>query len=157
MRCRHVPLFLQTFFSLLTLPLDFASAKPVFDPIQPPSFPLAVRNPYLSTWIPGGLVENLPSSSPQFWAGNDLTWGIIARVDGTTYNLFGITEKVRGTSNAPVVSASYTSTHSTFTLAAGTATFKLDFFTPVSPSNYIRQSLPFSKETPNPSQKFRRS
>lgn len=91
-------------------------------------------------------MAELPSSSPQFWAGNNLTWGIIARVDGTTYDLFGITSKISGTSEASVVSASFTSTHSIFTLTAGSATFKLDFFSPVSPSNYLRQSLPFSKK-----------
>lgn len=145
MRCCHVSSLLQNSFSLLTILFGLASSSPIFDPIQPPSFPLAVRNPYLSTWIPGALVANLPSSSPQFWAGNDLTWGIVARVDGISYNLFGITEEIRGTSKASVVSASYTSTHSIFTLTAGSAKFELDFFTPVSPSNYVRQSLPFSK------------
>lgn len=40
--------------------------------------------------------------------------------------------------------ASYTSTHSTFTVTAGGRTFTLDFFSPVSPKNYLRQSLPFS-------------
>lgn len=40
--------------------------------------------------------------------------------------------------------ASYTSTHSTFVVTAGSRQFTLDFFSPVSPKNYIRQSLPFS-------------
>lgn len=40
--------------------------------------------------------------------------------------------------------ASYTSTHSTFTLQAGSRLLTLDFFSPVSPKNYLRQSLPFS-------------
>jgi hypothetical protein len=114
-------------------------------PIQPPSYPLAVRNPYLSTWIPGRDVAQLPSSSPQFWAGQDLTWAIMARVDGVTYNVFGVPKGVKGTKSAVVLGASYTSTHSIFTLNAGSAHLKLDFFSPVSPSNYLRQSLPFSE------------
>lgn len=89
-------------------------------------------------------MTDLPAQSPQFWNGNDLTWGIIARVDSTTYTLFGIAEEILGTTKASVLSASYTSTHSIFVLSAGTATFQLDFFSPVSPSNYLRQSLPFS-------------
>ena len=40
--------------------------------------------------------------------------------------------------------AEYTSTHSTFTVAAGAATFILDFLSPVSSQNYKRQSAPFS-------------
>ncbi|KAK3109586.1 hypothetical protein LTR53_016997, partial [Teratosphaeriaceae sp. CCFEE 6253] len=40
--------------------------------------------------------------------------------------------------------AAYTSTHTTFTVTAGTATFLLDFLSPVSPGNLVRQSAPFS-------------
>lgn len=113
-------------------------------PIQPPSYPLAVRNPYLSTWMPGTLVRDLPSATPQFWAGQNLTWSIIARVDQKTYNLFGVPDPGAGTGSAEVQCAEYTSTYSAFTLNAGSAKIKLNFFSPVSPSNYLRQSLPFS-------------
>lgn len=43
-----------------------------------------------------------------------------------------------------MISAEYTSTHSIFTLRARRSIFTLDFFSPVSPKNYLRQSLPFS-------------
>ncbi|KAH6679358.1 hypothetical protein B0J14DRAFT_296214 [Halenospora varia] len=115
-----------------------------YRPIQPPSYPLAVRNPYLSAWMPGPFVANLPSNSPQFWAGQNLTWSVIARVDNTTFNLFGVPDAADGTKSAVVQSAEYTSTHSIFILKAGDAKLTLDFFSPVSPSNYLRQSLPFS-------------
>ena len=115
-----------------------------YSPIQPPSYPLAVRNPYLSTWMPGKSVAHLPSSSPQFWAGQSLTWGIMVRVDGVTYNVMGIPNGVKNTRSAVVKGASYSSTHTIFTLTAGNADLKLDFFSPVSSSNYLRQSLPFS-------------
>lgn len=128
-------------------------SKVSYWPIQPPSYPLAVRNPYLSTWIPGQDVAQLPSSSPQFWAGQSLTWGIMVRVDGVTYNVFGIPKGVKGTKSAVVGGAGYTSTHSTFTMTAGPAHIKLDFFSPVSPSNYLRQSLPFSYLTVTASSK----
>ena len=117
-----------------------------FDPVQPPSYPLAVRNPYLSTWIPGNLVPNLPSSSPQFWNGVDLTWSVIGRVDGVAYSLLGVTNSISNVQAAEVLSAKYTSTHSTFSLKAGPVTFTLDFLSPVAPWNYVRQSLPFSKK-----------
>lgn len=116
-----------------------------FHPIQPPSFPLAVRNPYLSTWIPSRLVGDLPSSTPQFWAGQDLNWGVLARVDGVAYNLMGAPQPSNGTVSGTVLRAEFTATHSLFSLKAGAALFTLDFFSPVSPSNYLRQSLPFSK------------
>lgn len=119
-----------------------------FHPIQPPSFPLAVRNPYLSTWIPSRLVGDLPSSTPQFWAGQDLTWGVLARVDGVAYNLMAAPQPGNGTVSATVLRAEFTATHTLFSLEAGAAVFTLDFFSPVSPSNYLRQSLPFSKFNP---------
>jgi hypothetical protein len=122
-----------------------ADADVIYDPAVPPSYPLAVRNPYLSTWMPGSFVENLPSSQPQFWAGQSLTWGIMARVDGVAYNLFGIPDPEDDTKQATVKSAQYTATHSIFVLQVGQAEIKLDFLSPVSPSNYLRQSLPFSK------------
>ncbi|KAJ5108304.1 hypothetical protein N7456_004979 [Penicillium angulare] len=115
-----------------------------YTPLKPPSYPLAVRSPYLSAWIPGNVVESLPSNNAQFWAGNTLVWSVIARVDDTTYNLFGVASPNDGTKSGTVTVATYTSTHSTFTVTAGSRSFTLDFFSPVSPKNYLRQSLPFS-------------
>ncbi|KAJ5676037.1 hypothetical protein N7462_008934 [Penicillium macrosclerotiorum] len=115
-----------------------------YSPLNPPSYPLAVRSPYLSAWIPGSAVASLHSNNAQFWAGNKLIWSVIARVDGVAYNLFGVASPPSGTQSATVTGASYTSTHSTFTVTAGSREFTLDFFSPVSPKNYLRQSLPFS-------------
>ncbi|KAJ5115332.1 hypothetical protein NUU61_001091 [Penicillium alfredii] len=121
-----------------------SSEATTYSPVKPPSYPLAVRSPYLSAWIPGNHIASLPTSNSQFWAGNDLTWSVIARVDGVAYNLFGVAKAPDGTKSASVTGATYTSTHSTFTLEAGSRKFTLDFFSPVSPKNYVRQSLPFS-------------
>jgi len=86
----------------------------------------------------------LPSKNAQFWAGNNLVWSVIARVDGSAYNLFGVASPNDNTEAGTVTAATYTSTHSTFTVRAGSREFTLDFFSPVSPKNYVRQSLPFS-------------
>lgn len=94
--------------------------------------------------MPGNEVSNLPTSTPQFWTGANLTWSVLARVDGAAYTLFGVSTSVPGSEAASVNSAQYTSTHSIFKLKAGNTTFELDFFSPVSPKNYLRQSLPFS-------------
>ncbi|CAI7651300.1 unnamed protein product [Penicillium glandicola] len=128
---------------LLISLLSFSEAIS-YSPIQPPSYPLAVRSPYLSAWIPGNSVASLASNRAQFWAGNDLIWSVTARVDGVAYNLFGVHLPLSGTKSGTVTEASYTSTHSIFTVEAGSRTFTLDFFSPVSPKNYLRQSLPFS-------------
>ncbi|KAK5171286.1 uncharacterized protein LTR77_004430 [Saxophila tyrrhenica] len=118
--------------------------QPSFAPILPPSYPLAVKNPYLSAWLPGNQTADLPSAVPQFWTGQELTWSVIARVDGQAYSLFGVPEPVSGIKSASFKSAEYTSTHTTFTLEAGAAIFTLDFFSPVSLNDYVRQSMPFS-------------
>ncbi|PWY86923.1 DUF1793-domain-containing protein [Aspergillus heteromorphus CBS 117.55] len=115
-----------------------------FTPLLPPAYPLAVRNPYLSTWLPGNLAPNLPSGSSQFWYGNNLTWSVIVRVDGQAYSLFGVSDRLEGIEAATVTGGSFTSTHSTFMLTAGSENFTLEFFSPVSPTNLLRQSLPFS-------------
>ncbi|RDW74656.1 putative glutaminase [Aspergillus mulundensis] len=73
----------------------------------------------------------------------------MARVDNQTYSLMGITNPGDKIRPAVVRTAEYTATHSVFKLAAGPVDFTLDFFSPISPSNYLRQSLPFSYLTVN--------
>lgn len=65
-------------------------------------------------------------------------------MDGQAYNLFGVPDAINGTQAAEVTDAKFTSTHSIFTLNAGSKTITLDFLSPVSPKNYLRQSLPFA-------------
>lgn len=113
------------------------------------SYPLAVRNPYLSAWLPGDVAGDAPTAEPQFWQGQTLYWPIFARVDGVTYYLFS---EVNGVDNAVAATQTgirFTATHTIITLTAGEATVTVDFFSPVSPSNYIRQSLPYSYLTVN--------
>ncbi|GFF24109.1 uncharacterized protein C16H5.12c [Aspergillus lentulus] len=94
--------------------------------------------------MPSDRVQTLPFAEPQFWTGQDLGWSIMVRVDGQTYSLMGVKEPGEGVQPAVVHTAEYTATHSVFTASAGTVMVTLDFFSPVSPSNYLRQSLPFS-------------
>lgn len=134
--------------SLLTMALSLVSPRErtlvKHEPALPPSYPLAVRNPYLSAWMPSNQVQTLPYAEPQFWAGQSLTWSVMARVDGRTYSLMSVKSPGDRIRPAVVRSAEYTASHSVFTLAADSVVFTLDFFSPVSPSNYLRQSLPFS-------------
>lgn len=101
-------------------------------------------NSNLAAWLPGNQAADLPSATPQFWTGQNLTWAVLARVDDITYNLFGVPSAPSNTVSASLLYATYTATHTTFILAAGAATFRLDFLSPVSPNDYVRQSLPFS-------------
>ncbi|KAF2087364.1 glutaminase [Saccharata proteae CBS 121410] len=119
-----------------------------FSPIKPPSYPLAVRNPYLSAWLDGTEVQNLPEAQAMFWRGQKLGWSVMAKVDDANYNIFGVADALDGSKNAQFVSAEYTSTRTTFVLAAGNAKITLDFLSPVWPGadddSLVKQSFPFS-------------
>ena len=73
-----------------------------------------------------------------------MTWAVMARVDGQAYSLFGVPTAVDGAQAGELVSAEYTSTHTTFVVSAGSVDFALDYFSPVAPHNYTRQSMPYS-------------
>lgn len=68
----------------------------------------------------------------------------MARVDGKTYSLFGVPRPGDNIKPSTLTSADFTATHTTFTATADDVNFVLDFFSPVSPHNYTRQSMPFS-------------
>ncbi|KAI7276327.1 DUF1793-domain-containing protein [Hortaea werneckii] len=105
--------------------------------------PLAVKNPYLSTWVPGYQMNDSAHAQPEFWAGQPLTWIVLARVNGKTYSLFGNPDGVGHTTAATTESVSFTSSHTFVNLTAGAASVTLDFFSPVLPrkEDYVRQSL----------------
>ena len=99
---------------------------------------------YGTAWLPGNETANIASAVAQFWFGQKLTWSVIARVDGKAYSLFGVPNPGDNVQSGSLVDAEYTSTHTTFTVSAGSANFVLDFLSPVSPTDIVRQSLPFS-------------
>lgn len=111
------------------------------------SYPLAVKSPYLSTWVPGNLLADAATAQPQFWTGAQLTWPVLARVDGSTYALFGapsgFTSDIQ---TAKTVGVRYSSTHTYIELRAADVQFTLDFFSPVYPraEDYALQALPYS-------------
>lgn len=121
-------------------------AEAIAGTVPLPSYPLAVKNPYLSTWLPGNYASDVATAQPQFWYGQSLTWPILARVDGTTYTLFGAPAGISGTTAATTDSIAYTSSHTLIYVTAGSAQFTLDFFSPVLPGvdSYVVQSLPYS-------------
>ena len=95
--------------------------------------------------MPSDRVQQLPFAEPQFWAGQELGWSVIVRVDGRAYSLMGVSDPDSSNVHpAEVRRAEFTATHTIFDLVAGPVAVTLDFFSPVSPSNYLRQSLPFS-------------
>jgi hypothetical protein len=132
---------LACFLALTTLPNLSNSAN-----VNLPSYPLAVKSPYLSAWVPGNQIGNAPTAQAEFWAGQPLTWSILARVNGETYSLFGVPDTITNIKAAKTGAVTYTSSHTLIKLTAGKAKLTLDFFSPVLPGSgdYARQSLPYS-------------
>ena len=150
--------FLNPLYSILDRSCQRSNTHPAFAPIIPSSGtqPILVRydtplglpprfaDDYCPVWLPGNLVDFLPTAVPQFWNGQNLGTALFARVGGNTYSLLGVPSPPSGVQPASVVSAEYTATHTIFTLTAVSASLRLDFLSPVSPRNYLRQSLPYS-------------
>ena len=95
------------------------------DPIRPPAAPLAVRGPYLSTWLPA---TALPGTWQQFWTGHTTAMGGIARIDGKPYRFMG-----RHPDSVPAMQqtgSSITPTHTRYEFRQGGVMLELTFFTP---------------------------
>jgi len=136
-----------------------------FKPINPPSIPLIVKGPYLSAWLPSGsLLSSTPPNKegnggylagqyPAFWtsgrgADGEFRLGMhgYIRIDGKTYQFMGngFGNLVRAGPNANQLSFEYTATRSIFKFEANGVYFTVTFFTPITPDDYTRQSLPLS-------------
>ncbi|KAH8111919.1 DUF1793-domain-containing protein [Phellopilus nigrolimitatus] len=114
-------------------------------PFNPPSFPLAVKSPYVNVWAPqgNGPVE-LSQAWPRVWADLSIIgWYASVRVDGTAYMLLG----AQGTpllSSANQTAVQLTPTRTSYILNAGPVTVNATFLSPIEPTDLVRQSLPFS-------------
>ncbi|HEX4253975.1 MAG TPA: DUF5127 domain-containing protein [Streptosporangiaceae bacterium] len=133
-----------------------ASGTLAATPIRPPAAPLAVRNPYVSTWLPA---TALPATWEQFWQGHTTAMGGIARVDGVSYMFLGdpgiILTIPDGNHGTPSTTQGFqqalqqtklevTPTRSRFTLEGGGIELTVEFLSPVEPGDTKRQSIPFS-------------
>ncbi|EUC29373.1 hypothetical protein COCCADRAFT_106682 [Bipolaris zeicola 26-R-13] len=132
-------------FSLLQTAVTQSSST--FTPARPPSLPLAVKSPYLSTWLPagssGGNGGYLPGQWPSFWTGQWLGWAGMIKVDGKTLLWMGAPSGFKDFVNQ--TSFEYTSTKSIFTFNADNKVqLKVTFLSPLTPTDFKRQSLLFS-------------
>ncbi len=126
------------------------------DPIRPPAAPLAVRGPYLSTWLPATV---LPGTWQQFWTGHTTAMGGIARIDGTSYVFMGaptiVLDVPNGNNGTPSTVQGFeqaldqtllevTPTRSRFRLEGGGVSLVVEFLSPVEAGDQRRQSIPMS-------------
>ncbi|KAJ6628752.1 DUF1793-domain-containing protein [Mycena sp. CBHHK59/15] len=114
-------------------------------PFNPSAIPLAVRTPYLSTWLPQGTGAALNDVWSTFWTGQITGWAGFVKVDGTTYSFLGAPAVSGSTfSKATQKSSQFTSTQSIFVLSAGPVDLTVTFLSPVEPNDLVKQSIPFS-------------
>ena len=111
-------------------------------PVRPPSIPLAVRSPYLSTWLPA---TDLAATAPQFWTGAARGLAGLIRIDGRVYRWAG-TPAVGGTVPPAMrqTSVEVTATRSVFTFRAGGVELVAEWLSPVEPGDLRWQSVPLS-------------
>jgi hypothetical protein len=121
-------------------------------PIRPPAVPLAVRGPYLSTWLPG---TELPGTWPAFWTGRQTGTAGIVRIDGICHVFAGAPSVAPGTaaratgaggSGGPLRQSllEVTPTRSRFSLEGSGIRLTVEFLSPVEPGNLRAQAIPMS-------------
>jgi hypothetical protein len=133
-----------------------AQAAAAATPIRPPAVPLAVRQPYLSTWLPATL---LAGSSPQFWQGSSTGMVGLARIDGEAWLFMGDGKIVQAIPDGnhgkqatvedfpramQQTALRVTATRSSFILQGGGVELSVEFLSPVEPGDSRRQSIPMS-------------
>jgi hypothetical protein len=116
---------------------------PTFDPVRPPAVPLAVRSPYLNTWL---AADTLPGGWPTFWNGHITAMSGLARIDGVGYRFLG-DMSLPNTAPLPTMrqtGLTITPTRSTFVLEQAGVEVTVEFLSPVEPGDLRRQSMPLS-------------
>jgi len=120
-------------------------AKPRFSPLRPPAVPLAVRTPYLSTWVSTHNKETLNGQWPIFWTGAEVGWSGLLQVDNVTYEWLGYSSSALANIESVTTEAVYyTATKTVYTIYAGEVGVNVTFLTPITLKDLKRQSLPAS-------------
>ncbi|KAM0751569.1 DUF1793-domain-containing protein [Meredithblackwellia eburnea MCA 4105] len=113
-------------------------------PFNPTAIPLAVRSPYVSTWLFAGERDgDLTTVEPLFWNGQPTPWCGLVRVDGVAYRWMG--DGNCGTATQGVQrSMTFTASSTTFVITTGPVNVTAVFLSPNTPTDLVRQSLPYS-------------
>jgi Glutaminase A six helical-hairpin domain/Domain of unknown function (DUF5127)/Domain of unknown function (DUF4964) len=119
-------------------------APSAFHPVRPPATPLAVRSPYLSTWLAG---DYLVGEWAGFWTGRTTAMAGIARIDGVAHVFIGaptLPDDQAAPRGMTQTDLTVTPTKSRFTLTAGGIELTVTFLSPIEPGDLRRQSMPLS-------------
>ncbi|PLW13520.1 hypothetical protein PCANC_18201 [Puccinia coronata f. sp. avenae] len=130
------------------------------NPFLPTVVPLAVRSPYLGTFLQDGPDKDLSEFSPRFWTGAPIGWNGLIRVDGHVFNWMGNLTHWPAANNTHF---QHTASSSIFRFAIGSPRqtsaderddkvvvdppkvfLDVTFLSPLTPHDPFRQSLPLS-------------
>ncbi|KAJ7875615.1 hypothetical protein B0H13DRAFT_1632648 [Mycena leptocephala] len=108
----------------------------------PSAVPLAVRSPTLNCWLDTSSGTNPMATWPTFWNHqHTLGWAGYIKVDGLTWHWLGNP----GPGNASTwLATEVTPTRTILTVQAGPMRLNVTFLSPVEPSDWTKQSFPFS-------------
>ncbi|KAI0072439.1 hypothetical protein K474DRAFT_1667817 [Panus rudis PR-1116 ss-1] len=101
--------------------------------------PLAIRSPHFNSWV----VAPPQNHWPGFWNGRTWGWNGLIRVDGQAYQWLGA-NGLGADQQANLTDTKITPTKSIFTMQIATMDVTITFFSPIEPSDPVRQSMPFS-------------
>ena len=118
--------------SLRALLLATWSAVIVAQSLQVPAYPIAVKTPYLNSWLEVNNAEvSLVNTWPKFWSNQAITgWFCAVMVDGTPYQLLG-DPGFPLVSLATQKSVKITPTRTSFLLQAGPVDVNVTFLSPI--------------------------
>ncbi|KAJ7911892.1 hypothetical protein B0H13DRAFT_1614136 [Mycena leptocephala] len=139
MLCRHthILLTLLQLWSSRLAPLVRAQQQTFF----PAAVPLAVRTPTFNCWLDMHNGTAPMAAWPKFWNGqHTLGWAGYIKVDGAVFHWLGDL----GPNASTWLATQVTPTRTIFTVKAGPMELNVTFLSPVEPSNWVRQSFPFS-------------
>ncbi|KAI0835928.1 DUF1793-domain-containing protein [Hypoxylon sp. FL0890] len=136
------------FTNFAVYPNREAKVPPKYYPLRPPAIPLAVRSPYTSAWSSTFQNGTLNSQNPIFWFGQGLGWEGIVVVDGNSFEYMGNVindfPELPYFNTTKALEVRYDSQYSNFTFLAGPVIITASFFSPVTPKDICRSSMPLS-------------
>ncbi|KAJ6567991.1 hypothetical protein DFH09DRAFT_1155589 [Mycena vulgaris] len=128
-------------FGLLQLLNSWVSLAFAQQSFFPPAVPLALRSPTFNCWLDTRSGSNPTNTWPQLWNDNHiLGWAGYIKVDGLTWQWLGNP----GGNASTWISTEITPTRTIMTVQAGPMLLNVTFLSPVEPSDWTRQSFPFS-------------
>ncbi|OCH91422.1 hypothetical protein OBBRIDRAFT_524115, partial [Obba rivulosa] len=131
---------------LIITPFTRAQSTPV-QSFWPAAVPLAVHSPYFSLWLPTQDGVNPLNVITKFWNGSLIGPIGLVRVDGTTYQWLGAWRGQRDASGinlANLTGIQITPTRSILAVQVESIMLNVTYLTPIEPSDWVRQSMPFS-------------